>query len=709
MRSLALVSMCVLLAGCHTDASRRPAIPATDASAEAAPGGAAGHREATGSLGRQPGAGVPHASFIDQVLLAPGGDAALTRDQMGGWRLWAALDGSAQPQLIEPRGSRDGAIARDESGSGIAALIDSAGKLSVVRFDRRGASTPLAVRTEPGRRTLDVAVMPGGQRLVVLHADHSLELIGPDGQSLGTTSKRGFRPSLLLPSQSKDEIVAIAVEPGNPTHAVEIHRIAVRSEASASRRPALAVRGEPIRLTAAAALGPGQASINPQGNRVSFLTVLPGQKWLIVVVDLTTGKNHREVLPFEAHERVLAGFVDSDTLIVSSLHSGQTWRIETERRNQLFAHLGPGNQFSGQAAAAFASGVRLMAYGTWLYVETIGRDRLYLGYPWFEPLFGSLSPNNRRAAFVSNGEGVYVTALDGSEMRSHHLAQESPGHSFNRALFVDQNLLAIGDSFGGLRVIDWDSGEVVQTFDLGAGFHDIELDAERGLLRILAANRTWLFPVTGKGLGEPFAVSDGSIRSGFLAPGSKHDLWTLDASNIYRTYAIGELRRGLSREQFENTGTRVEHPTPAAIDGKGRFYHQQFQHNRMVLRRFDSAKVKPGDSGQVLDSSSSQHLTVVPSPVGDYVAVRRNDGVVLVYGDGEQALWSRSMAGHLYGVTFSPDGDQVVLFGQTGALVVEAATGDIMRAECGPQFEVRRTAPANAFRVAQRPSVCESL
>ena len=33
------------------------------------------------------------------MLLAPGGNAALTRDQMGGWRLWAALDGSAYTSL----------------------------------------------------------------------------------------------------------------------------------------------------------------------------------------------------------------------------------------------------------------------------------------------------------------------------------------------------------------------------------------------------------------------------------------------------------------------------------------------------------------------------------------------------------------------------------------------------------------------------------
>ena len=53
----------------------------------------------------------------------------------------------------------------------MAALIDSAGKLLVVRFDRRGNSTPLAVRSEPGKGSTFSARFPPQRLLPALVAD----------------------------------------------------------------------------------------------------------------------------------------------------------------------------------------------------------------------------------------------------------------------------------------------------------------------------------------------------------------------------------------------------------------------------------------------------------------------------------------------------------------------------------------------------------
>src|SRR5688572_5947309 len=137
------------------------------------PGGAARQR-APRRLSTARPRGVPHGGQIDQLVLTQDGTAALTRDNTGGVRLWARLDGTAQPVPIPIRAPAQMSLAR--AGDKLtAAMIDSAGGTHFLRLGERGDTTELS-SLPPGHAS-EVALLPGGKGALVLHVDRSIELV----------------------------------------------------------------------------------------------------------------------------------------------------------------------------------------------------------------------------------------------------------------------------------------------------------------------------------------------------------------------------------------------------------------------------------------------------------------------------------------------------------------------------------------------------
>jgi hypothetical protein len=652
-------------------------------------------------VGGFPGDGVPHSQFIDRIDLAADGGAALTRDAGGSWRVWAALDGSAQPQALALRGARGGALARRTGGGLLVAMIDSAGGLRLFRADERGRTTSVPVAASD-RRVLAARVLPGGERLLVLRDDHSIELMSDAGQVLARLVKRGFRPAAIEVAPRGDHVIALMVEPGQKKHDLSIHRIDIAAGAA----PALKLQENPMRLSAPAATGPGQLSLSPGGGRLAFLEVDSTQPWKLTVADLAARTSRSVDLPFQAAEAVTAGFVDDSTLITSSAATATSWRIELERDGDLFPHPSPGNQFGGSAPSAFARGVRAAGVGNWLYVETVGRDKLYLGYDRFEAIAGTISPKKNWAAWVSNMNGVYIRALGKERPVRVHIPNKDSSTQVFRAMFIDEEHLLLIDSTGGMRMVAWATGEEVAATDLGGGFMDTEIDPRRGLLRATRpGGQTWVYQVSaGKGLVGPLIVGDGGIRSGFLDGGDA--LWTLDGQNRYRTYKLAELKRGLGRKDVIDRGVILEHASPVAIDRSGRFYIFFNDGRKTQVQRFSGHKRT--DAQDAFTLSPTGFATVFPGESGR-VLVGRQDGVVSMFAaPGGKSSWSRAFLANLYGASYSQDGTLVAVSGHLGAAVLDVSTGKPVDLTCGPWFEVRRTAPSNAFGVLQQANLCES-
>jgi hypothetical protein len=70
-----------------------------------------GEPKSTLTKGPRRHAGVAHSGAIDRIALSADGKGALTRDVVGGTRLWSALDGSREPVVVPIRAPQSFALA----------------------------------------------------------------------------------------------------------------------------------------------------------------------------------------------------------------------------------------------------------------------------------------------------------------------------------------------------------------------------------------------------------------------------------------------------------------------------------------------------------------------------------------------------------------------------------------------------------------------
>src|SRR5947209_4208289 len=105
----ALVAGFVLVA-CGTPAAHAPRIeptpPARDAAAAQQPELALSSPPVVHPASRA-AIEAPHGGGIVTLAVAPDGQSAVTADQLGGLRLWPALDGSREPLVVELPHARD--------------------------------------------------------------------------------------------------------------------------------------------------------------------------------------------------------------------------------------------------------------------------------------------------------------------------------------------------------------------------------------------------------------------------------------------------------------------------------------------------------------------------------------------------------------------------------------------------------------------------
>lgn len=327
--------------------------------------------------GAQGGAEAPSAGAITAIAMTPDGSAAVTADEVGGVRLWPALDGSREPRVImvpEPH-----ALAVGARGDGFTiAVLDASGGLYLANVDRDGRSRSHV--TLPGEPAyLGIAMTPGG--LVAWRADETVTLLDGDGATLGQ-----------LATKPGERLVTVAVAGGHAAALVE-------------RGGKRGVRG--IVMTGGLAwndwidLGDeigGTLAVSPSGKLLAVR-----EKDQVAVLD-ASGKLVETASSFATD--VLA-FVDDDTLAFAT-RSGLAWH-----------GIGKNQSFGPRDATA-----QLLAVGGGRAVSSVGGELVlatqkqtqYLGY-------GVVSPTVAQPAI----DGQLVIGLGDSFLtldRALHVAGE---------------------------------------------------------------------------------------------------------------------------------------------------------------------------------------------------------------------------------------------------------------------------------------------
>ena len=686
---LLLLAAAMSAAACGSDEPEPPRAPAKPAARPGPPPG-----PPPVEYGARPAEGVPHSSAIRAIELAPDGSAALTRDAVGGARLWAALDGSAQPRAVPVRGALQMSLARRRDRGLLLALIDSTGELRLLRSDPSGRIDVVEPAGAAERPAIGVRVLPGGERVVVLRDDHSLDLTDDSGARLARLEERGFRPVAIAAAATGRGLVALSVKREDTTHAAVIHRIDVAERG-------LTLRPQAVEITAPAGVSPSVWSLSPSGGRVAMLAMQPtAAAWSVVAADLERGTTEELELPIVRGQEATLGFVDDRNVIVSGHPSFGSWRIDLDQKGGIYPAFTPDDRDS-ELVYATAPGTRAAAVGAWLWVEAAGRDRVYLGYRAFLAEDAAISPDNRWVAWVTGGE-IHVQGLRGQAAPRQYRPAPDVMVQYRRVFFLDERRLLLLDTTGQIEMVDWTTGAELRSLDVGGLSPDVQLDARRGLLAVVRpGGQVWSYRVSAaEGFRGPHLLADGAMQAGFL----DHDglvLWTLDAVNRLRTYTLADLERGMSRTEAMERGNHLPF-RPMMVDRQGRFLVQMPE-----LRRLKGSHVDAVDRTFALQPGAVARA--MPSPDGGRVAFFRPDGLVTVFeGAREEPSWSRAFVDVTQGTSWSQDGSLLAVATQSGSAVLDALTGAVVEMTCGPMFEVRRTPPLNLSSPAPKVSLCEA-
>lgn len=289
----------------------------------------------------QGGAEAPSGGAIAALAVTPDGTAAVTSDELGGVRLWPALDGSREPRVVvvpEPH-----ALAIGVRADGFAiAVLDASGGLYLANVDRDGRSrSHVTVASDPAY--VGIAMTPGG--LLAWRADQTVVLLDGDGATLGQLA--------TLPGE---RIVTLAVAAGHAAALLE--RAGKRGVRWLAVTGALAWRDW---IELGDEVG-GALAISPAGTRLAVL-----EKDQVAVLD-ATGKRIGRASSLATDA---LAFADDDTLVFET-RSGLAWHL-------IGAHRSLGPRDATTQLLAVAGGRAVSSIGGELALATPTATQ-YLGY-----------------------------------------------------------------------------------------------------------------------------------------------------------------------------------------------------------------------------------------------------------------------------------------------------------------------------------------
>lgn len=586
----------------------------------------------------------PHSGAIERIAITDDATAAYTIDTFGQGRLWPTLDGTREPIVV--RGGRPIRVVLAKTDDGLlAASLDQAGGLELVRFDRDGTTRGhVVLPPEPG--FVDALAVPGG--ILAQRRDEALVWYDAGGRARG-----------LITAEPGERIAALAVRHGRVIAAVtaadggvSLRWIVVRSALAWGPR-------QPMRASIAAPI-----ALSPSGTKVAAIDAATQR---FAVVDLVTGeailaKSEDTVAMLEAP---VMGFLDDATAVFSDTRGTWWWTLE---RGDPWA-TGRRSAPSEMSDVAVGDGVMLDASSANLTLTTFTRMR-WLGYRDIGP-----SVLWATATGVATRRGAKSAWFD-RELRER--VAEVPRSAVVEAVVGERHLVVSDASHVTVRDVQTKEEVLVGVY---AEAVTVAVDPASTTLFVMTHDRLERFQIRSSPLVltrlPGFALAKGVTRFDPIDP-------TVANGIVAVVSTVEQANRRVHWYREVDGATTEVHSVlldarsvPFGTDARGVLYFRD-QTNLLVM-------ADPEHPNRTLPLFADEVTTGTPRPDGTLLVVASATSITAIDTVTGVVRWNVFVPG-IETLEFSSDGATLFATAQSGMLSLDPATGTRLGTACGWNF-----------------------
>ena len=658
----------VAVAACGTP-PKQPEVPAPrpPVTSPLAANGAISGGNVVGRGARKTRIEAPHGGAINLLAASADGKAVVSVDELGGTRLWAALDGSAEPRVIDLPRPMDLVVGSHPKGY-VLAMTDSVGALIMQVVDADGVTLQRA--TLPLEPAYGGVASANEKGVLAWRVDQRIVLLSPDKGTIVSELPTEGGQRLLALAANADKAIAV-IESGSP---------ATRRARWVTLSPQLAwgafVEG------AAEELG-SNVALSPSGKRIASLVSTPARGIMVVVLD-----NAGKLLANEPAPGAAAIALPTDDHVALAIQNGVSW-IDLAKvkprpppsKPASGANLPPPQEINVSPLVGIAAGGRAVgAVNGELVIATPGKSE-FLGYELESPAVASAGPNGQ----LLIGLGDTFALLDNQLVASAPPDLQIPsGTSVADVRWLTGNEWLVqssrlNDGITGITLVDAGAKKSRIVRQGMAMVHMMAYDPSTNLVAFsLGDSPEVLRHAPGK--LEMKSVSTLPKPKGF----ERAELVPVNPQLAGGTHVVVVHMRDRLTLRWSKDPQRLESATPITVDGSlasvdaaGNVYVWQSDPNGvLVLAMYRDGK-------QLGYMPTDGPTALWPDPKGTRVLQVSQRSVAMV-GVDTVRKWAQPLQGVTEAIWL--DDNTLAIISAAGIARVDASTGNVQAARCGWRF-----------------------
>jgi WD40 repeat protein len=639
-----------------------------------------------------------HRDDIVDIVLSPDASAALTLDRNGGVRLWPDLDGTSEPLIIPIDDPSSLSFARTQTGYVIATL-DTIGGAEVYELRDHDGQLRLDARFSipPTDPLFELHVLDGGERLLALGVDHRVRLYDANGRELSSIAEHGFVPWQLRHVETDAGVTLVAILAG-PT----------RVQPLELRDDHLKIVGEPFPVELDRGPNRSDLALTPDGEHIAAFSRRKWRsgEWQLQVHTLADGKATLIEGKSEGEERPRMHLLDGDRMLLDDgTGVGQVISLPPSAASAPTTRPLPGSNERSRLFTSIERGVRVVPNGKEFIVDRLDADdHLRIGSERMPMRGAGLSPDGTRVIWAF-ADGWAVDSLDGTSTAQPTVHEHGSPLIF--ADFVDDDRVVLVSQTGTIELVNPATGGVLGSNVVSRTLTEARLargESPTLLVRDVGSKHDVLHTIGIDHVTAHVAVAAESEFIGTWYPSETPSTWT---SMTWGRGGWWEETSLLERTLETELAVAMQHEVNirelANIPDGGRVFVAWFGSQKLIRSRpTDALRVGKLEATHILPSSS-EVARLAPSPTGDWLAVVYRNGNVSVHDARTlEPQWTR-VEGDTIALGWSADGARLVVSGERGGAVLDAATGELELERRDLGLHVERT--KNLVAVPQTDSI----